>query len=134
MLFRSKLNFSLETFLSDLQKQYPFIYAHLKQAKVFLNNHNLHISFSNNFHYEQINQDKNKQIIKNILNTYSTKTDFLIDCNQSCDSKEIKTLVEIEDEQKKINHQKLLQKALKEPLVQNILEVFKNSSVSIQEY
>lgn len=108
--------------------------AHIKQGKVFLdnNNHNLIINFDIKFHYEQVNQDKNKKIIDSILSNYIDKPSFSIEFIKDFENNEIKTLVEIEKDQENLKRQKLLKVALENPLVIDILDVFKDSKVNIE--
>ena len=121
-------------FLNKIEKEYPFLSAHIKQAKVFLKEENqtLCMNFITNFHYELVNEDKNKKIINEILNTYQNSPKLIIKYEDSLESKNLKTLSQIEKEQQDLEQQKLLKNALAKPLIIDILEVFKDSAVSIK--
>lgn len=90
------------------------------------------MNFITNFHYELVNEDKNKKIINEILNNYQNSPKLIIKYEDSLESKNLKTLSQIEKEQQDLEQQKLLKTALAKPLIIDILEVFKDSVVSIK--
>ncbi len=126
---------TIDDFFDVINKNYPFLMAHLRHCVSFIDQEKqtLTLSFDKSFHYEQANEDKNKQIItKTLKEVFSNlKLEIIYNKPENNMLENNKSIAQQEEEAKKKFESQQYEKAINNPLIKTALELFKDSRVFV---
>jgi hypothetical protein len=126
---------TIDDFFNLINQNHPFLMAHLRHCVSFINQEKktLCLIFDKIFHYEQVNEDKNKQIINKVMVQIfdNLKLDIIYNNQENSFLDNNKTIAQQEEEAKKKFENQQYEKAINNPLIKTALELFKDSKIFV---